>query len=78
MQDGVAFSAVFSKISSWHRSAETSGTMKEKNCTAADLTYVTISDCNILFWGTYTPVLHEGELPKKRIDGTWAASAFWR
>lgn len=74
----IVFSAVFGKTSSWHSSAGTSGTIKEKNCTAADRTYVTISDHNIVFWGTYFPVLHKGELPKNRVDGVWAASAVGR
>lgn len=49
--------------------------LKEKNCTAADLTYVTVSECNVVFWGTCIPVLHKEEPPKNMIDGTWAASA---
>lgn len=74
----VAFSAVFSKTSSWHSSAGISANIKEENCSAADLTYVTLRDHNVVFWGTYIPVLHKGELPKKRIDGTRAASAVGR
>lgn len=69
----VTFSAVLSRTSSWHSSAGTSGNVKKKNCTAADLTSVTVSDRNIVFWGTNICVLHKEELPKNRIDGTWAA-----